>query len=439
MKAQKFIRSVYRLLLGTVLWLADPAQAANNPVPILLNPDGAWCWFQDERAVIYDRQLVFTSITRTGDLQVTSWNFNSGSIAINTLRSRFDHDDHNVAGLLARNDGKLMAFYTRHGVEPKMFYRVSNQPADGIVWGAEVSLDTVANSTYANPFQLQAENDRIYNFWRGLDWNPTWSASDDQGKTWSKPANHIYYKKGERPYVKYTSNGDNTIHFAFTEAHPQRPFPTSLYHAYYRQGYLYTSDGKSVRKLADGPIHPGEVTQVYNGTNAITGKAWVWDIALDPKGRPVIVFTSHPSPQDIRYRYARWNGQAWEHHQIAFGGIRLYRGEEFYAGGICLDPDDLNVVYLSSNVDILNGQPNRSGHYEIFQGRTADNGQTWSWLPITSSSTQDNLRPIVPSHHPGKTFVLWFRGKYNSYTDYKTEVVAFTDAGGLSPVSKSSY
>lgn len=429
------------LVFIAALGAADPVPAATHSAPIRLNPDGAWCWFQDERAVICEGRMTFSSITRTGDLQVTTWDFGKGWITINTLRPRFDHDDHNVAGLLVRRDSKLMAFYTRHGVEPRMFFRVSRRPADGTSWEPEESYTSgaSANFTYANPFQLRAENNRLYNFWRGLDWNPTWSASDDSGKTWSPAANHIYYKKGERPYVKYASNGEDTIHFAFTEAHPQRPLATSLFHAYYRQCGLYTSDGQLVRKLAEGPIQPAEATRVYDGSNTSTGKAWVWDMHLDRQGHPVIAYTSHPSWQDIRYRYARWNGRAWENHQIAFGGARLYRGEEYYAGGICLDPDDLSVVYLSSNVDIQNGQPNASGHYEIYQGRTSDHGQTWHWTPITASSTQDNLRPIVPAGHPGRTFLLWFRGAYRSYTDYKTEVVAFTDASDLTPPAKPGW
>lgn len=58
-------------------------------------------------------------------------------------------------------------------------------------------------------------------------------------------------------YVKYASNGEDTVHFAFTEAHPQRPLAASLFHACYRRGGLYTSDGQLVRKLADGPISAG--------------------------------------------------------------------------------------------------------------------------------------------------------------------------------------
>ena len=42
-------------------------------------------------------------------------------------------------------------------------------------------------------------------------------------------------------------------------------------------------------------------------------------------------------------------------------------------------------------------------------------------------STVENLRPIVPAGHSRETLVLWLRGRYTSYTDYQTEVVAYTE------------
>jgi len=401
--------------------------------PFVLNTNGGWCWFQDERAIVFDGKLAAASITREGDAQVTTWNFRTGAVRVETLRPDFVSDDHNVASLLLRADGRLMAFYAKHGDEAKMHYRVTSKPRDTTAWEPEATFDAGVTDrfTYSNPFQLSAEGGRIYIFWRGIHWNPTWSASGDNGKTWQRGANHIYFEKGERPYVKYVSNGKDAIHFAFTEGHPNRPYPTSLYHAWYRGGYLRTSDGEAVRKLADGPIRPAEATKVYDGAVSPTGEAWVWDIALDSSGRPVIAYSSVLGPLDHRYRYARWNGRQWEDRQIAFAGKRLYEREGYYSGGISLDPDDTRIVYFSSDVDIQSGEPNKSGRYEIYKGITSDGGKTWNWRPITHNSSKDNLRPIVPPGHPPGTFVLWLRGAYQSYTDYATEVVAYVDAEGL--------
>lgn len=404
--------------------------------PVVINRDGAWCWFQDERALVWRDKLTTASITRNGTVQASTWDWTTGSIDVTDLRADFGRDDHNVAALLLRDDGRMMAFYAKHHAEPLMHWRISVRPFDVTEWEPERTFNAgvAERFTYANPFQLSGEHGRIYLFWRGAGFNPTWSASDDGGAIWRPGANHIFSQKSERPYVKYASNGRDTIHFAFTEAHPDRPGHTSLYHAFYRLGQLCRSDGTIVRALTDGPVTPEEATRIFDGDGP-DGEAWVWDIALDEAQQPVIAYTSHPSPHDIRYRYARWNGSSWEDREIAFAGERLYKGQEFYAGGICLDPDDTQVVYLSSNVNIAEGSPIPGGRYEIHRGETSDSGATWTWSHLTPGTTRNNLRPIVPARHPGKTFVLWERGDYRSYLDYETEIVALTDAD-VAPLKK---
>lgn len=408
------------------------ALSAAPPEPVVLNPDGAWCWFQDERALVHRGKLWVAAIGANGDVRVTTWDMKAGAVSIACIHPRFQADDHNTPALLLRRDGRLMAFYTTHGGPPGkrlMYTRTTVRPYDASEWAPAGTFDAQVphGFTYANPFQLSAENNRIYLFWRALHFNPTWTASDDLGRSWLPGRNHILYQPGERPYVKYASNGSDTIHFAFTDGHPNRPFLNNLYHAYYRKGGLYRSDGAFIRRLEEGPVKTAEATRVYDGA-APTGEAWVWDIHLDRAGRPVIAYSTHPDPMDHRYRYARWNGRSWEDHQIGFAGRRLYKSQEYYSGGICLDPDDVNVVYASSNVDIAGGGPSGNGRYEIWRGATGDRGRTWAWRRLTQDSAADNLRPIVPAGHPGKTFVLWFRGRYTTYTNYQTEVVALTDA-----------
>lgn len=401
---------------------------------IEINSNGAWCWFQDERALIAGDYLVAGSITNDGAVEASALNLATGEVTISTLTTGFEADDHNVPGMLIREDGHLMAFYCRHGRDLNMHYRVSSRPGDPTSWDDEeiytAGVPAPHNFTYANPFQLREEGGRTYNFWRAIDFNPTYSTSNDNGGTWSEARNIIFWKSGQRPYVKYASNGRDTIHFAFTEGHPHT-VPNNIHHASYRAGSFHASDGAKIKKLADGPVTPDEATLVYDLTGPdSTGRGWIWDLALDADGHPVMVYSTRVSDEDLRYRYARWNADdgSWEEQQIAFAGHRLYRGEDDYAGGISIDPDDINTVYLSSNVNVEDGSPNGSGHYEIHQGKTSDRGKTWSWKSITSDSTEDNLRPIVPADHPGETFVLWMRGNYRTYRDYDTAIVLKTDA-----------
>lgn len=62
-------------------------------------------------------------------------------------------------------------------------------------------------------------------------------------------------------------------------------------------------------------------------------------------------------------------------------------------------------------------------HYELFRAKTADGGKSWSITPLTQNSTADNLRPMVPAGENSHTAVLWFRGNYQTYRNYQTEIV----------------
>ncbi len=252
--------------------------------------------------------------------------------------------------------------------------------------------------TYSNLFRLTKENGgkgRIYDFYRGEQWNPNFIFSDDDGETWSYGGKLIAHEG--RPYVKYAGNGVNEIHFVFGEGHPNEYAPgTGIYHAYYRGGNLYRSDGTMIAALGDGPIAPRQATQVFAGDPADI--AWACDLHLDSRGRPFLAYSVSKDRQgnDHRYRYARWDGQRWQDHEIAYAGSRLYAGEVHYMGNASLDPQNPDELYISTNADPTSGQPllgNADGkrHWEIFRGLTHDGGATWIWSPVTANSTVQQL------------------------------------------------
>lgn len=428
-----------------VIWLTGISHAAEPAGFVALHDDGGWCWFEDERALFCGGKLVFGVVAmgtqdpgRRGNVEVVTFDPATRSSSYAVLHERFSADDHNSPALLELGDGRLLAMYARHGTENKIYYRISRQPRDATRWQEEQVFIPSPSSrvTYSNLFRLSRENNRrgrIYDLYRGFQgsFKPSWIFSDDDARTWQTGGLWIDFPHSvkHRPYVKYASNGKDTIHFVFTEGHP-RNFDNSLYHAYYRDGAFFRTDATKIKDLADGPVTPAEATRIFAG-NA-NNVAWPCDLHLDAADRPVAVYSVQkdsaglPRGQggaDHRYRYAAWNGVRWIDHQVAFAGTRLYAGEDDYTGLICLVPESPGTVYFSSDVDIDSGGPNSSGHYELYRGQTDDSGASWKFDAITSHSRVDNLRPIVPRSDGRQSAILWLRGEMTSYTHYDFEVV----------------
>lgn len=437
------MRPFFGIAAAIALIAAAPSEP---PQPVVLADDGGWCWFQDPRALVLDQnRLIVGSVAngrtdsdRKGDVEALMYDRSSGATVRVELHDRLGGDDHNAPAFLVRPDGRLLTFYAKHGTESRAYYRIS-EPNDPTRWGPVRTFEPSPKTrlTYANLFRLPAENGRIYDFFRGLDasFKPSYAYSDDEGETWT--AGSVVIKSpAARPYVRYASDGEGSIHLLYTEGHP-RDFDNSLYHVVYRDGQLRRSDGAAIRSLAEGLNDPTEGTRIFAGD--ADHVAWCADVALDAQRRPVAVYSvqvdsgGKPPRQggdDLRYRYARFDGERWIDHPLAFAGTRLYAGEDDYSGLVALDPDNPRVVYFSTNAEPTTGTPLKSAgdgrrHYEIFRGETADGGASWTFAPITRDSTADNLRPIIPARGAGGwTMLLWLRGAYRSYTDYAQEALA---------------
>lgn len=396
--------------------------------PIIAN-DGAWCWFSDPRAVwhVGDRAAIYAGfIRRNGDVAIASIDPDSGSTEENTLHAALQIDDHNVPSILILPDNRLLTFYTEHG--GRSFSRRSVAPEDITDWESERRLPFGNKITYSHPVLLPNEENRLYLFWRGDDWRPTFSYSDDLGDHWHDPV-PLIDSRGERnrPYVKVTSNGRDRIDLVFTDGHPSREPTNSLYHLSYSAGTFRRSDGTPLGTIDDLPFNRELIEPLYDART--TGaRCWVFDLALDADDHPVIAYVRYPDSTDHRYHYARWDGTEWIDEELCAAGGWMPRvppgepiREPHYSGGLSLDHADPSRVVLSRE---------RNGVFEIESwlrpdpaeaSRTSDG---WQIEPITEGSEVDQLRPYVVAGRQGlDPLVCWMAGRYRHYTDFDTALL----------------
>ncbi len=418
-------------------------------------PDGAWTWFNDERSIIHQGSLYTGYVKAAGQIGITRRNLATGATShmiVSTAASQ-QQDDHDNPSITALPDGRLMALYSKHISGSQFYQRTSlvQQPSSNADWGPEITITTPAANTYANTYKLSSEANAIYDFSRCINFNPTLTISTDNGTTWGSSRQLIGTGGGStRPYPRYCSNGTDRIDLIYTDGHP-RDVDNSVYHMFYRAGGLFKTDGTLIDSLTNIPLDHDSGKRgnvVYPFSTAAWGagqgpddwipnaRGWTWDVHYGPGENPVCVFQAQVgtdatwSTSRIYYYYARWTGSQWQRKFIAQAGRGIYAAESDYGGGMCLDPIDPRIVYISSNAaspfslgDIANVPLRANNRFEIYRGFTADGGLTFSWTPVTENSANDNLRPIVPPNHGRRELLLWFNGTYNTYTSFSTRVL----------------
>lgn len=470
--------------------------------PIVFNSNGGWSWFSDPRAIIDNNQLIIGSIagvtgngSNAGDADVTDYNFGTQTIAETLLHSEFDQDDHADPSFVVLPDGRIMVEYQTHGNNNDVEWRVSTGAGEATSWGPEQTSDVnITNdgngNTYGNPFYLSTP-DEVVSFSRAIGYDPNYSVFinlEAATPTFSYGGHWMYWQNPNtggpltggngRPYVKYASNGTNTVWFATTEDSPQN-YPNSLYMGYMQfnssgAGSVYTSTGTLLGGLSTSTAPTGNGGNPPIGGNAGdiasgTGKSylptdftqiakadgiasdgfnlsssspfgagyvgWASSMQLDSSGNPYLGFVTVRNltgnyGNDLEYDYAHFVGGAWQVSRVGYAGLPLYNGQNQYAGLITVDPLNANKIYISDDVNPATDAtllgPDGKQHWQIFEGTTTSGGNAWSWTQLTDTSS-DNIRPIV-ADGSGEEALLWMQGSYTAYTNFDTNVVGLIES-----------
>lgn len=371
--------------------------------------NGAWSWFTDPRAVYYEGEHKKTYagwIDNYGNITIGTYNHDTKQIKTHVLNGNVEIDDYNHPSILFDENGKLLVFFNRHNSETsstthsRYLIRAKNTE-DISEWHAIQELhlndETVKSisKTYSQPVRLKAENGSIYLFCQNLEGKPSFLKSEDNGVTWSK-GKLVYLREQsygfKQPYMKVYSNGDKKIHITFTDGSPKNENDNNIYYTYYENGAFYKADGSKIKNIEDLPIKAEELDVVYNAKSG-EAKAWNWDIAEDKKGNPVIAYAKFPTDTTHYYCYAKWTGSKWLNKTLVNSGKWFQNtrknkkeSEPYYSGGMSIDHENTNLIYLSVNRDSI---------FEIEKWTTKNDGKSWKVDFITKGSSKNNVRPFA--------------------------------------------
>ncbi|MBU3666380.1 MAG: hypothetical protein FGM15_10975 [Chthoniobacterales bacterium] len=442
------------------------------------DPDrpGAWCWFQDPRAIVDDakpeKPILLTGVVTFGEagtgqrgdvdlywVELDSVDRDGGPVRGRVeLDDRLQMDDHASPAFMIRPDGRYLVTWSKHGNDPIVRSKISTNPGDPKEWSETFRFEeTNGGVTYTNPNFLaewSGQTNVVFNGIRSRGFDSNFLISGDLGQTW-KYAGRVLDaldpwpkdNDGGRAYVKYAGDEKSKIHIFSTDDHPRvnfnedrtapGPLLNSIYAGYMENNQLHRYDGTVVDKdLSDDTgTPPTELTPLLKDGTMIEGAAmrrgWQLDLKTDASGQPVGIFQfrADDNPDDHRYFYARYDGKQWNVSFLAYGGDNFGASSELdYTGLASVDPSNPDVVFISTSSDPVTNKPLISSatgqrQNEIYMGKTGDGGKSWTWAPITSNSATDNLRPVVPAWTKGKSVVLWMQGTYPKFYVYDTKIL----------------
>jgi rhamnogalacturonyl hydrolase YesR len=400
--------------------------------------DGGWCWYQDPRVIISNQKLIIAGLSgQSGDVRLGVFDLKKERLdSVLVLDKKIGADDHNVPALFKRPDKSVLAVWAKHAREKKHYSSIS-ELNDYLKW---TPIDTFKHEykakmgvTYMNLHYIKNQK-KLYNFFRdGLNFNPSFITSTDNGETWGNRTHFISNEvKGfQRPYARYLQVDENTIGISYTDAHP-RNFGNNLYYAEFSNNNFYKVDGTFIKSLEEGPLFSSSAEKLYSGSNtknkpivneSVPNSAWTCAMAKDKNNNPHIGYTLYLNDNDLRFRITSWDGHKWNDREIAYAGKCLYKVESSYTGLLTFDPDDPTNVYISTDVNPSTGE-DLGGNHEIYSAKigASDDISTIEWKALTSKSPHRNIRPIVVSDE-GYKVLLWLYGPWQYYTNYDSNVV----------------
>lgn len=431
------MKRLFTILCMALFSLSAIAQETETYSGNIIDEESAWCWFADPRAIHYENEAGTINasyigfIDVHGNIKAAQYDWTTGHKSEVLIRSYFQPDDHNNPTFLVLPDERILIIYSRHTDEAAFYYRISKQPGDITNLGEEKRLATANNTTYPSPFILSDDPTHWYLCWRGIGWHPTIARltlpDENDNVMFDFGPKQIIQSTGTRPYAKYQSNGKDKIYLTYTTGHPDNEYPNWLYFNVIDINHgngpiLRDINGTELKKISDGVFNVNKTSDyakkypmtIVDKTDNI--RNWVWQISLDKDENPVIAYTHIDNAKTSHvYWYGRWTGSEWRRTWVQYAGHAFHQNwnstERCYSGGMALDPDNINDLYLS--IPTKDGAYNKDGVYEIWKYTINDEGTVSGSEQITRNSEQNNSRPfILPGSKNSPLRLIWMNGDY---------------------------
>ena len=378
--------------------------------------------------------------TRAGDIDVVRYDLGTGGFERIVLRSgsadSLSCDNRHAPALSANPNGDYLALYAPSFLSNIICYREYSGES-WKTWSDEKQFDRTAEtgsdqnpvSVVSNLLHLSHEQ-RFYCFVRNQDGSHHFLVRQDTGSGWAYGGKLLARSSTAVPgwvYCRFSGNGSDRIDLIVsgqeTEGSEDNPdIHLDVYHGFIRDGSLHRSDGTVIdESLSDTATaaSPEQLTCILPDNYKPEGAVWCTDLQTYPGDtvaaavtRQVVVETAD-GPYATQVLYCLLSGREWKTGPVARSGIKhsvMIAG--FTGNTAALDPDDRNSLYMSAITDPRDNAP--LGVHELFHGTTGDEGNTWTWQPVTSRSSRDNLYPVVPSWNGRRTALLWMRGSVHA-------------------------
>lgn len=419
--------------------------------PQVFSLNGIWTWFNDPRSV-YDssRGLLYVgALQANGVVRVHCFDVTNGVLRATGYprgQTVLEVDDHNNPALCLLTDGKLLVAFSQHNGD-SFSVRTTNA-GDISTWDSPVAVASGANDdSYAHLMQMGDTANTVVWFYRRGTTEPKpvrYRTSTDGGATWGGDTDLLQAATSTHCYFKCARTSGSRIDFVVASGHPDETGAGSLYHGYVSvaSNGAFTFFQSDATQVTSPPYTPDEFSLIYDGSST-NADGWQWDIE-NISGTPVITYVVLESTNTVhRYYQARWSGSAWQSDEVTTGGTTGTTdsldpsSSVQYSGGIAIDPNDINTVYVSREYG--------SGDFRLEKWTHTGTFPSGTWAKdsdVSGNTGTKNARPYCP-RGLSPTRVIWWEGTYTSYVSYSTRLrmspaFAWKAAKQASPVWTSS-